>query len=194
MCSRLPYSVSLGYRGRAVTHNRNCYLFIPDCRIVVFLIDRHQITFFVHIGRELRRTFRSLSFVFKVKLKQRGNTVNSRRLLRIYSGREIMSLQVLSNNAQQKDRISKQKAQKKKKRCKILYIYFVFESKRCETRPGSVIRKELEKLRSRDRKSVRWFRHSKGPPKTGECFSQTSVRFAVDFAVQSAKGVDRSTV
>ena len=56
----------------------------------------------------------------KVKLKQRGNTVNSRHLLRIYSGREIMSLQVLSNNAQQKDRISKQKAQKKKKRCKIL--------------------------------------------------------------------------
>ena len=105
MCSRLPYSVSLGYRGRAVTHNRNCYLFIPDCRIVVFLIDRHQMTFFVHIGRELRRTFRSLSFVFK------GNTVNSRHLLRIYSGREIMSLQVLSNNAQQKDRISKQKAQ-----------------------------------------------------------------------------------
>ena len=68
--------------------------------------------------------------MFKVKLKQRGNTVKSCHLLRIYSGREIMSLQVLSNNAQQKDRISKQKAQKKKKRCKILYIYFVFESKR----------------------------------------------------------------
>ena len=32
------------------------------------------------------------------------------------------------------------------------------------------------------------------PPKTGECFSQTSVSFAVDLAVQSAQGVDRSTV
>ena len=100
VCSRLPYSVSLGYRVRAVTHNRNYYLFIPACRIVVFLIDRHHITFFVHIGRELRGTFRSRSFVFTMKLKQRGNTVISRHLLRIYSGSEIMSLQVLSNNAQ----------------------------------------------------------------------------------------------
>ena len=64
--------------------------------------------------------------MFKVKLKQRGNTVNSRHLLRIYSGREIMSLQVLSNNAQQKDRISKQKAQKKKKDAKFcIYILYL---------------------------------------------------------------------
>ena len=69
--------------------------------------------------------------MFKVKLKQRGSTVNSRHLLRIYSGREVMSLQVLSTNTQQKDRISKQKAQYNMTTKKdAIFLYFVFESKR----------------------------------------------------------------
>lgn len=123
MCSRLLYSVSLGYRRRAVTHIRNyCYLFILACRIVVFLIDRHQITFFVHIGRELRRTFRSRSFVFTIKLKQRGNTVNSSHLLRIYSGREIIYKYFRTMRSR---KIAKQKAQYNMTTKKTQYFVYI---------------------------------------------------------------------